>query len=989
MRLEVYDVVKRYARVQFPAIAALIGLLVLAGWQFNLLFFIRPIAGLDAMNPLSAVAFIFAALSVWLLVHKPKTGGWLLLSRLAAIAVLLIGLLRGIDLLSGNTLNADQWLFAQKIAGNLQGVGGNRMGYGTILALIVLGLALFLTGFTNALVKQIASIAAFLVMATGLFFLLGYLYRVSEFYNFLLLAPMSVQSALCFALLGRATLGVNDDAAFLQTFSSPYMGGIIARRLVPVIIIAPVVIGFIGLWNYWIKPFSVGLGVAMLVATIVSVLFGLIWFLAARLNASDSARTQSEAALKEFNKNLEAIVAERTEKVLKLNRLYSFLSAINQSIVHTNTPKQLLENICQTASSVGQFKMAWASMVDKHDNLNLVAMSGPPVGADNLETYMNIDYRGPAYAGTMIAQTMLTGKAVVSNDVLTDPIMKNRWAQFEKNGINSSIALPLKKFGKVVGLMGFHSTIKNFFDEAEIALLQEAANDASFALEYIDKENLRLQAEARLKRAQEVAHVGHWDLDFATGQALWSEEACRIYGLSPADNLQSYEVWKSLLHPDDEPEMMRVVQLAQQTHKDYALNHRIVWRDGSVRYVHSESKFEFDEKGNPTGLYGVVLDITDISMQQEAIRKSEANLSAIIENTDAFIFSMDKDLRCLTFNSNLKNILQQLYGFEIKAGVSVYDFLKHLDNEAYAGWARIYTEALNGKAQQFVKKFTAYDSIVYTSFSINPIYEGGKIIGVSSMGRDITAQKLAEQEIINLNESLEQKVKERTEQLIELNKELETFSATVSHDLQAPLRSINGFSKILITDYKDKLDKEGQEFLGIIETNVRRMSDLIRDLLDFSRLGKQPMKIRMVDMTELAETALREVQDHTADFNAQVNLQPLQSSICDPALMLQVWTNLISNAVKYSGKQPQPQIEIGMLDNSTEPVYYIKDNGVGFNMDYAEKLFQPFMRMHSKSDFEGTGVGLTTAYRIINRHGGRIWADSKPNQGATFYFTLP
>nr|MBP6731772.1 hypothetical protein [Chitinophagales bacterium] len=233
------------------------------------------------------------------------------------------------------------------------------------------------------------------------------------------------------------------------------------------------------------------------------------------------------------------------------------------------------------------------------------------------------------------------------------------------------------------------------------------------------------------------------------------------------------------------------------------------------------------------------------------------------------------------------------------------------------------------------------------------------------------------------------KVKERTAQLSKLNKELEKFSVTVSHDLQAPLRAINGFSKILLEDYKDKLDAEGREFLGIIDTNVLRMSDLIRDLLDFSRMGK-PMKIKLTDMTELAATALKDIQSHTPGFKAHVTLKPMPPAVCDQALMQQVWTNLISNAVKYSSKKPQPEIEIGTLDTKPdEPVYYIRDNGVGFDMQTADKLFEPFNRLHSISDFEGTGIGLSTVHRIISRHGGTIWAESEVDKGATFYFTLP
>ncbi len=996
MWFELYDIMKKSARVHIPIGTLIVATLVLAGWQFNAGFLVRPLPNLDATNPLAAIGFLLSAVAVLLLVHKPRTGVWLHGARITAWLVLLIGLLRIVDIATGNLFNIDQWLFAQRLLADDAASLPNRMGLLSAIGFFLLGLSLLLAGYRWAFARQCAGLAAFIVMWAGLVCTLGYIYRVREFYQLLAIMPVSITGAMLFALIGRATLAVNPESAFLQTFSSPYLGGILARRFVPIILIAPGLVGFAGLWIYRYRAFSPGLGVAVLVATIVTILFALIWFLAIRLNNSDKARTESENALKEFNKNLEATVAERTEKVIKLNRLSTFLSAINQAIVHTTTVEQLMENICNTATGIGQFKVAGASLLNEHNKLSMVAISGPPVATFTYQQNAVIDLSSATFRGTMLDVTMRTGKYVVSNDVQNDPAMLHRRQYLVENDIRASIALPVKKFGRVVGVMAFHSTVKNFFDEAEIALLQEAANDASFAMELIHNEELRLlgekqlaQSEANLKRAQQLAHVGHWQLSFASSTAVWSDEACRIYGLPPEDNTHTFEAWLSFVHPDDRQAVTDTIQQSQQSLSNYSLEHRIVRRDGTVRYLQSETTFEFDAQHKPVGLYGVLHDVTDIKLQQEAIRKSEANLSAIIENTDAVIYSLDRNLKCLTYNSNLKNMLDAVYGFEVKPGVDLGDFIAKTNATDFNDWNDTYAHALAGNPMQFVKEYTIGDVKTYTSFYINPIREGNEVIGVSCMGRDITAQKMAELEIKALNESLELKVKERTAQLSKLNKELEKFSVTVSHDLQAPLRAINGFSKILLEDYKDKLDEEGREFLGIIDTNVLRMSDLIRDLLDFSRMGK-PMKIKLTDMTELAATALKDIQSHTPGFKAHVTLKPMPPAVCDQALMQQVWTNLISNAVKYSSKKPQPEIEIGTLDTKPgEPVYYIRDNGVGFDMQTADKLFEPFNRLHSISDFEGTGIGLSTVHRIISRHGGTIWAESEVDKGATFYFTLP
>ncbi len=232
-------------------------------------------------------------------------------------------------------------------------------------------------------------------------------------------------------------------------------------------------------------------------------------------------------------------------------------------------------------------------------------------------------------------------------------------------------------------------------------------------------------------------------------------------------------------------------------------------------------------------------------------------------------------------------------------------------------------------------------------------------------------------------------LQERAKELQEANKELESFSYTVSHDLQSPLRSINGFSKFLLKNYSEKLDDEGKEFLQHINGGAVKMSNLVHDLLSFSKLGKVAMVKKEVDMNELVSEVIDEIRFQKGDVKAEISLESLQTATCDRSLMKQVWVNLISNAVKYSSKKENPVVEIGMTEVDNQPVYFVKDNGAGFDMKYcAEKLFGIFQRMHGTDEFEGTGVGLSTVQRIVSRHGGKIWADAKVDEGATFYFTL-
>lgn len=236
--------------------------------------------------------------------------------------------------------------------------------------------------------------------------------------------------------------------------------------------------------------------------------------------------------------------------------------------------------------------------------------------------------------------------------------------------------------------------------------------------------------------------------------------------------------------------------------------------------------------------------------------------------------------------------------------------------------------------------------------------------------------------LYKLNKNLEQKNLD----LLNLNKELEAFSYSVSHDLRSPLLRINGFANILVEDYLDKLSDEAMNYLNSIIDNTRKMSQLIDSLLLLSKVGKTEIKKANIDMATLLSETINELKP---DNSVSINVIAIDNITGDKNLLKQVFVNLISNAIKYSGKKDNPVIEIGCKQLEEETTYYIKDNGTGFDMKYYDKLFGVFQRLHSQDEFEGTGIGLATVQRIIDKHGGKIWAEGKINEGATFYFSLP
>jgi PAS domain S-box-containing protein len=385
-----------------------------------------------------------------------------------------------------------------------------------------------------------------------------------------------------------------------------------------------------------------------------------------------------------------------------------------------------------------------------------------------------------------------------------------------------------------------------------------------------------------------------------------------------------------------------------------------------------------DSGGQPLGTIAVIRDVSDLRKAEDAVKRERERFFALLEGLPAYINLLAPDLSVVYANQEFRR------RFGDPRGKRCYEILRGRDEPCQECQAfQVFQTRSPGKAEWTDACGRTYQLYDYPFDDI----DGSPM--VLEMGIDITDRKQAEDEIRKLNEELELRVQERTAQLEAANKELESFSYSVSHDLRVPLRAIDGFSRILLKDYADSLDAEAKRLLNITIANSQKMKQLIDDLLAFSRLGRQHVKFSKLNMGALVERVIAELHEVTAGRNLKWDLKPLPSARGDSALIAQVWSSLLANAIKFTAPRETAIIEIGCLRDGDQNIFYVKDNGVGFDMKYSHKLFEVFQRLHRAEEFEGTGVGLALVQRIIVRHGGRIWAEGEVDAGATFYFSLP
>ena len=502
----------------------------------------------------------------------------------------------------------------------------------------------------------------------------------------------------------------------------------------------------------------------------------------------------------------------------------------------------------------------------------------------------------------------------------------------------------------------------------------------------------RKRAEAALVISEERFRIAtdsltdvvyDWDIK---EKVDWYGDIDGIMGYPPGGFPRTIKGWAATIHPEDKDRVIAALEDHLKGVAPYVVEYRVGRKDGQWRLWSARGTALRDDRGEPYKMIGSITDITERKRAEEALRENEARYRTLVESIPQKILMKDRNCRWVSINKNLARD----FGFPPENVVGKMDtelFTPELAAKYHADDVRIME---TGQTEELEEKYLLEGRETWVNTIKTPVRgANGEIVGVLGIFWDITKRKQAEEEIRQFNTDLEQRVRERTAQLETANKELEAFSYSVSHDLRAPLRHVQGYVDMLAREAEGRLSDKGRRYMKTIEDASREMGVLIDDLLAFARMGRAEMIETKVDLAALVRETLREMEPATHERNIVWKIPPLPAVQADPAMLKLALANLLGNAVKFTRPRDPAQIEIGCEGKDGERVIvFVRDNGVGFDPQYTHKLFGVFQRLHCADEFEGTGIGLASVRRIIARHGGRTWAEGRLNEGATFYFTL-
>ncbi|QPC81281.1 PAS domain S-box protein [Phototrophicus methaneseepsis] len=686
------------------------------------------------------------------------------------------------------------------------------------------------------------------------------------------------------------------------------------------------------------------------------------------------------------------------------DELRSFLTYIGQQPVHTHSLKSFVNELCTTANEAvtGLASFVLAKNEEDHTWEVIGSNQGQAI---NMNPAMLNDSNIINKVWQTQKECFISEKS--SMEKLDDKVLP-------RTDANAFLIIPVTSLEHMLGVLVVMMSQDPLFLQDDLALLRLLAQQAAVFLKNMQlleetqlySEGLKQtvsvrtsqlrESEARFQNIFEYAAVGIAHRSLEGSYLEVNERFCQILGYS-TEEAQNLTV-DAITHPEDLPsEHACIEQLLQGNIPNYSIQKRYTHKEGYTVWADVTTSLVRKPGGEPDYFITVLLDITSQLESEAAQQTAEARFARVLDTTAEAVISVDNSYKIILFNKSAERIFG--YSSEEMIGRSLDILLPPGMAQAHHHYMTAFAEGddiARGMGQRG-RELSAKDKsgrVFPIEASVSKLTEGEQVI-LTVFIQDVTERRKAREALLRINEELEQRVAERTSQLQAANKELEAFSYSVSHDLRAPLRAIDGFSQAILEDYEEKLDEDGQEFLSIIRAESQRMGQLIDDLLDLSRLSRTALNQKNINLSTIVTEIAQELQKQHPNRQVEFVIEEDLWACADARLIRIALQNLLGNAWKYSGKQKVACIEFGMLksseqteDEETGTIYYVRDNGIGFNMDYVHKLFGAFQRLHSSSEFEGTGIGLATVQRIIHQHGGTIRAEGVLHEGATFYFSL-
>ncbi|OFY02668.1 MAG: hypothetical protein A2W89_04090 [Bacteroidetes bacterium GWE2_42_39] len=890
--------------------AVAVGILVMIGWFFDIPILKSLNVGFVSMKVNTAFCFILAGLSLYLFHHTTRSGKSRMLARALALLLIIIGLLTTFEYILNIDAGIDQLLMHE-----MQGTPGTyspgRMALNTAICFLLIGLSLLAIDVKTRRENIFSQLISMALAFVNLLSLFGYAFNVSDLYKYANYTSMALHTAATFFILSIGIFCFRPNTGVILVFSMNNLGGYMVRRLLPVLLLIPLVFVWLRMAAQSTGFLSSILGLQLISLVIISVFIFLIWRIAISINILESKSSESAKELSLMNERFS--MAARAAKF---------------GVWDWDIPKNLL---------VWDDRMYELYGVTKNDF------------AGGYEAWSNGLHPDDRLHSEEETRKVLAGEKEYNTEFrIIWPDGSVRYLKAFGNIVRDKSGNPLRMTG-----INYDITEQK---KAERALRKS-------------EERFRTTLDNMIEGCQLVGFDWRY---------LYINNMAEIHNKRPKEEMLGQimtDVWPGI----DQTEVYAREQKCMTARTIEYMENEFLFPDGSKGW------FELRMQPMSEGILILSVDITERKKTEEKLIRSEKKYKYLFDMNPLPLWIFD--IETMAFLEVNESAIRH-YGYSRKEFLNMTIMDIRLPEDIEAAYKAAHAPKVFNQpgTWRHIKKNGEHIFVEIKAHLIDYENRNARLV----LANDVTERMKADEEIKKLNEELEQRVVERTRQLQESNKELESFAYSVSHDLRAPLRHVIGFSEKLEYTLKDKADSETNRLTGKIKTAASKMGQLIDELLTYSRLGRTDLKKSTMSLTAIVGEIINDASDLNDSRDIEWNIQELPEVVADPTLIRLVFQNLINNAVKFTGKKEKARIEISYSNpEENEYIFSVKDNGAGFNMQYDNKLFGVFQRLHTTEDFEGTGIGLATVRRIVARHGGRVWAEGEEEKGAVFYFTLP